>query len=376
MEHSVEPYLASSSVVQKSVRGTRAAAKRRQRRELTRALPKPFCLYNKCTESLEGGMFVNLCHALPGDDAVARWTVARVAILALPVVVPMSSFRYMSNIFAVPKALEVQCRTEATLVGGTLNAHFTEYSTHAWKAWGIGRDVSERLRAFDGHAIRFNTPRNYCVAIGITPEVAADSSAVEEVQPLGVASEVVEEGGGDALADDSQLVGTAGTDDVRRSLDRMSVRQFGAIERRFTPEAILTCLDVAGDLKPGKSLAGTFGKVANLFFGRGNGLSVDLQRGAVPVPSLGLLRTSRVKLDYMDILFQRQLFLKFTYRRYWLVDSSPQLGYDFLCVREDRIRIPRCDDWTVELRALYDINAGFETRICPLSTLAHGKKPP
>ena len=142
MEHSVEPYLASSSVVQESVRGTRAAAKRRQRRELTRALPKPFYLYNKVSESLEGGMLVNLCHALPGDDAVARWTVARVAMLALPVVVPMSSFRYMSNIFAVPKALEVQCRTEATLVGGTLNAHFVEYSTQTWKAWGIGRDVS------------------------------------------------------------------------------------------------------------------------------------------------------------------------------------------------------------------------------------------
>ena len=54
-----------------------------------------------------------------------------------------------------------------------------------------------------------------------------------------------------------------------------------------------------------------------------------------------------------------------------MVDASPQLGMSFLCVREDRIRLPRAE-LGLDFRKAYDLNSAFETRICPLSTLGLG----
>ena len=75
----------------------------------------------------------------------------------------------------------------------------------------------------------------------------------------------------------------------------------------------------------------------------------------------------------MDILFERRLFLRFDCKRYLVTDSSPQLGHNFQCVREDRFIIPNdlCAD--IVVRAKLDIGHYFETRICPLSTFGAGR---
>ena len=70
-------------------------------------------------------------------------------------------------------------------------------------------------------------------------------------------------------------------------------------------------------------------------------------------------------------MFQRQLFLKHKFLRYLVVDASPQLGMQFLCIRADRIRLP-LGDFGVEFRQQLDLNAVYEERICPVSTLGIG----
>ena len=44
----------------------------------------------------------------------------------------------------------------------------------------------------------------------------------------------------------------------------------------------------------------------------------------------------------------------------------------FLCVREDRVGIPRDENVGALFRAKYDLNQNFESRIMPLSTLGLG----
>ena len=53
------------------------------------------------------------------------------------------------------------------------------------------------------------------------------------------------------------------------------------------------------------------------------------------------------------------------------MDASKKFGCNYLCVREDRVLIPRTD-FGAEFRVKYDINANFQSRICPLSTLGLG----
>jgi hypothetical protein len=92
------------------------------------------------------------------------------------------------------------------------------------------------------------------------------------------------------------------------------------------------------------------------------------------LPSLGLLRASRVRLDLLSITYERKLFLRYRYARYILVDSSPQLGTNFLICREDRIGFAREEFCCNVVRSQININDRFSTRICPVSTLGLGNK--
>jgi hypothetical protein len=165
-------------------------------------------------------------------------------------------------------------------------------------------------------------------------------------------------------ADASDVVG-----DRLRGLHRSSA---GAIEHRYSLAGILSCLQFAFNLKPSASIANSLANAADLFFGHGESVAVDLRAGQVPLPSLDLLRVARVRLDILSVLHERQLGKHFKYLRYIMIDSSPQLGYNFLCMREDRIAIPRSEFTSVDFRASFDINAAFESRICMVSTLGVG----
>ena len=72
----------------------------------------------------------------------------------------------------------------------------------------------------------------------------------------------------------------------------------------------------------------------------GGPLATSITEGRYALPSVSLLRSSRVKLDLMLGLFQQRVFLRGQYRHYQVLDSSPQLGYFILAVLEDTFLLP------------------------------------
>ena len=99
----------------------------------------------------------------------------------------------------------------------------------------------------------------------------------------------------------------------------------------------------------------------------------ELRDNYFSLPSIDILRQARVRLDMMHFIFEQQLWLKILYRRYIMIDSSPQLGFDFLIVREYRIRIPVADALDPLVRQRLNLNDCFEERICPVSVVGAGK---
>ena len=110
-----------------------------------------------------------------------------------------------------------------------------------------------------------------------------------------------------------------------------------------------------------------------LFGDEGSELANDIIRGAVPVPSPNVLRGALLRIDLCDVIFPRSNSEKYVTFRYFLADSSPQLELNFLCVREDSISIPTAIFADPILRAGYDLNKGYSTRVLKLAVLGHGR---
>ena len=105
-----------------------------------------------------------------------------------------------------------------------------------------------------------------------------------------------------------------------RNLQALSAASQGAVEVRWTPRGILLSLQLAANLKSGSSFVDVLSCCARMFFGEdGEFLVSKLESGNLKVPSLQLLRSSRVRLDIMNILFERTLRAEWCYKRYILV---------------------------------------------------------
>ena len=147
----------------------------------------------------------------------------------------------------------------------------------------------------------------------------------------------------------------------------------GTVSQRYQPRIILKCLQLSSHLKPGASMADVLADSADILGGDAASDVVDkLKGGQVALPSFGLLRQARIKLDYLNILFERTATDGNRSLKFVMLDSSPQLGFNFQGGREDRIVIPTSAFLTPATRANFDIARAFESRILPLATLAPG----
>ena len=162
---------------------------------------------------------------------------------------------------------------------------------------------------------------------------------------------------------------------VGQRLNDLYRAQTGCVERRYSVDAILSFLEFANNLKPAESsVRNALSAAAGIFFGeQGRDLIVDLRDGTHPLPGAKLLRCSRIRLDLMTMRYQQQLFLRFSKIHYMLIDSSPQLGLDFLIVLEDIITLP--EDCTLLLlrRCQLLLNTCWETMLQSLSSLGYGR---
>ena len=92
--------------------------------------------------------------------------------------------------------------------------------------------------------------------------------------------------------------------------------------------------------------------------------------GQMKLPGVTKLKSATRKLDVLMSLWYRHEIASVCSHRYIIPDSSPQAGWNLLCVIEDRICWPSC--MTVDAQVLMDLGRHSEERIYPLSTLGLG----
>ena len=168
---------------------------------------------------------------------------------------------------------------------------------------------------------------------------------------------------------------SVGAEEARGNIGNMLYsRGGGIVQGQWTVRGILLALAFAASLHGGARLGEALATAALIFLGEGGSeLAGMLSNGTLPMPSLSFLRSARVRLDMMSMLYERQLYGGWAFLRYLMVDASPQLGRNYLCGREDRVRLPR-DVWHLpEIRARLNLNDCFETRVIPLSTVGAGR---
>ena len=346
----------------------------RQRRQAARALPKAFLFCSREAKHINGAI---LLHDVvkTSNPSFIEWSVARVVPLTAPAPVTKSNCIFISNVFRLRPEYEQEVRRSAATMGGSLNTHFADHMMSSWKVLRLPAADASRILQFDGTPMMLRTPLSFARSLGMQPRERTSEEHGEEMVEYGTLDVYSADVLGAERHCDAETPGDRGStsESVHHSLLKLGKRVSGRVEVRFTPECILASLQLAFDLRPGVTLRDVLTHSAVVFFGGDCEITRGMQRGEYVLPSLRLLHDARVRLDLLAILYERELHRKYKYIRYLLLDSSPQLGYNFLCVREDRIRVP-ADIYSDPYKmADFDINAHFECRLCPLSTLGLGK---
>ena len=116
----------------------------------------------------------------------------------------------------------------------------------------------------------------------------------------------------------------------------------GAVKHLYNPETILKCLQLARCKKAGCSVQDVLVEAAGLLLDDDDAKKVgqDFQDGDAVLPAVDLIRSARLRLDMLSVVYQQRYFLRSNVVRYLLIDSSPQLGFKFLCTIEDVFVIP------------------------------------
>ncbi len=93
--------------------------------------------------------------------------------------------------------------------------------------------------------------------------------------------------------------------------------------------------------------------------------------GEIRLPGRSALAKVECRLHVIDLWYQQSLHSKVAYRRHWCPDSSPQLGFNFLVVVEDRLPFPISSPH--EFVAALDPQGALQTKHLTLVCVAHGR---
>jgi hypothetical protein len=182
---------------------------------------------------------------------------------------------------------------------------------------------------------------------------------------------------GESSASSSGLMATVGSS-VSSVLDRLrslyKEQPLGTVAHRYTVSGLLSYMQLARHLKPASQMSDVLADSADIFFGdAGSDLITKLGNKEIPMPSISLLRDSRLRLDLLSVAFQEKWFSRWQTLHYELVDSSPQLGLNFLAVIEDVIRIPESCSLNIILRLQHDVGSNWQEELQCFSSLGVGR---
>jgi len=94
----------------------------------------------------------------------------------------------------------------------------------------------------------------------------------------------------------------------------------------------------------------------------------------VSIPGPDVVRAARLRFDLVSLVFEQRRFLDINTVMFLLVDSSPQLGVDFLCVIEDEITLPTARSLTIWTELAKSLQNNFTSQICQMSSTGVGRK--
>lgn len=198
------------------------------------------------------------------------------------------------------------------------------------------------------------------------PEITFEDVAAEGVSD--VSTEAAAQGVSDVSAE------AAIADHVCQRLQMISKQQTGIITHRYTVEGLLAYLELSSYTKPSVSMNNVLAASATILLALPNSsLIAEIRNNKFDLPSIDVLRRSRLRLDLLRMRFDQHMFLRFDCLTYLLIDSSPQLGYDFLICIEDVVKLPEAETLDLARRAAVILNEAWESILLPFSSVGYGR---
>jgi len=292
------------------------------------------------------------------------------------VVVTADMCKYRSSVFSLLLVSELVLRDESVTCGGAIYEHFLDFLDGQWKAISVSGEF-EQAFADPATTFSFRTPLSSARLCGVDP-----TTVPSIVEPLPKFDEILEAVDADDHTQAEEPPPRAGGDlsaaphDAVLRIQSMRVEQAtGSVMHRYTPAAHVQCLLMAQMIKPSASLSDVLSCAAAMLLpdDASRQVGAALKEGTCSLPSADVLRMDRCKLDLMSVIWRQMHFLHRNEMFFILVDASPQLGMNFLCVIEESFMVPTettLSAWDIVVAAL-ESNYLSEIDLC--SSLGHGR---
>jgi len=261
------------------------------------------------------------------------------------------------------------------MVGGPIASHFPEVEHRVFRGFLVDDDAVESMFGDPATLVTTATPHSYIGSAGVTPTPIPEASPneehldpIEDFPPRHLADASGQDDGRPSGGDIPPAIRA-----VQHRLLSFSKPLAGTVQRSYSAEGLLKCLELASLLKNTADLTSVLCASASIFFGdQASSITDGLRSRKFAMPSLALMRQARLRLDYLSIMWQRREFLRYKSIRYLLCDSSPQLGWNIFGVLEDRVIIPEAATLSLHLYMQLELNEHWESEVLPLSSSGLG----
>ena len=220
-------------------------------------LPEVCLAYNKEAKQVLGAFVLERCFRV-GCAQELTFLAAGFAMLREPVDLVSSMCKYMSTVFALQPQAERAIREAPALGGAPLGHHFVAFADSTWRVFTCSPRSCEDLTRLDSDEVYIRTPLARARTLGVHPEEV--SELPDRIAELEAAAEELEDiaDEGTRGASDGGVTPVAGTGHqactpMVSGMPLASV-QGGTVAVKFTPEAVLNCLQLSALLRPGASV--------------------------------------------------------------------------------------------------------------------------
>jgi hypothetical protein len=352
------------------------------KRKARNCLPQIFLIVISTTYVVVGAFVVTSAYVTADDRCFVL--PSAVCLLEVPIPITRSQCTHSNGLFKVTPFIEVQIRRGRVVGGNSLNAHFSAFAAESWRCWLFSECDLAALTDGAQHPF-LKVERKHFRAMGVDPlligsldEVlpALDDTvqridATRPHQPDAMPAPVA-----DLHAYGQNFRTGPGSDESRvlSRLEQLAVpRAGGVVTHSYEPRVILHCLAFENCLKASARLSDALIAASGVLFNSDPDGPFAQAVSATDLPSEGRLREASVRLQLFSMLYQQLQFPDFVFWRYLNPDSSPQLGWDWLVMREDIWQFGRDLFGCAEQIVSADLNKHYIGRTSSLSTLARGR---